>query len=665
MADEKKTYLVNVESNLAKYAQDAADAKKKVDELRTANDLLKQSGEASADQVEASNAALRNAQKEYNQAKKMVDLQTAANNSEKNSRKQLSEILKLQQQELGKLGNAYIKDAQGIMKLNPVYAEQRNRIKATQDAIRDYDLALGDGRSNVGRYGEAVSEAFKSAGQSVLSMVSPMALITAGITVAAKIFEGLKNAIMDTEAAVNILNITSTVTRQIFADLVHTGGINIDNLMVAADVAKTLNEIRMKERIELIQNAKIERDIAKLEFDAADKTKTRTEREKALNEAIRLQNLLSDKKIKNAYEEANANYKLLSANKDSKTLLDKQSELNIQLIKLDEERFDLTKRNEAKVTAFEQQKIDDRKKLTEAWYKEIEAMNIANEKYEKGTKEYEDMQNAIAELIIEKSKLADLPTPEEIKGGLKYTVPGEGDVPAEIAAAQFIADEKERIWQENLAAGKAIYEQDIQLAQNQASKELAIALEVLDQKQTLADAEIAIAAGVGGLLSTLAGKHGGMAIAAIAVEKAAAIAQVISNVTIANAKAVALSPMTAGQPWVSINTAFGAISVANMIAQAAKSIAEIRKQGGSGDGGSNSSMPVAITTSSARPTAGSSILNQPQLSQSQLNSIPNQNLLTADDIIRALQNMPAPVVTVEDINARSRAVERVNVRANI
>ena len=43
MADEKKTYLINIESNLAKYAEEADKAAVKVAELKVANDNLKNS----------------------------------------------------------------------------------------------------------------------------------------------------------------------------------------------------------------------------------------------------------------------------------------------------------------------------------------------------------------------------------------------------------------------------------------------------------------------------------------------------------------------------------------------------------------------------------------------------------------------------------------------
>jgi hypothetical protein len=87
-----------------------------------------------------------------------------------------------------------------------------------------------------------------------------------------------------------------------------------------------------------------------------------------------------------------------------------------------------------------------------------------------------------------------------------------------------------------------------------------------------------------------------MAVAGIAVEKAAAIGQIWSNNAVANAKAVAAFPLTFGQPWVTINTVTAALSTAATIATAAQAISQINgtdfqpaKAGGSGknyaDGG--------------------------------------------------------------------------------
>jgi hypothetical protein len=79
----------------------------------------------------------------------------------------------------------------------------------------------------------------------------------------------------------------------------------------------------------------------------------------------------------------------------------------------------------------------------------------------------------------------------------------------------------------------------------------------------------------------------GIAIAGIVIEKAAAIGQIWTNNSIANAKATALSPATFGQPWVTINTIQAGISTAATILAATQAISQINgvTSGGGAGGG--------------------------------------------------------------------------------
>ncbi len=104
----------------------------------------------------------------------------------------------------------------------------------------------------------------------------------------------------------------------------------------------------------------------------------------------------------------------------------------------------------------------------------------------------------------------------------------------------------------------------------------------------------------GGLLGQLAGKNKALAISGIIISQAAAIGQIIASTAIANAKAVAALPLTFGMPWVAINTASAALSIASTIAAAVKSIREINAQPGAaastaGTGGTMSSPPPTYT----------------------------------------------------------------------
>ena len=101
----------------------------------------------------------------------------------------------------------------------------------------------------------------------------------------------------------------------------------------------------------------------------------------------------------------------------------------------------------------------------------------------------------------------------------------------------------------------------------------------------------------GNVLSQVAGKNKALSIAGIIISQAASIGQIIANTGIANAKAVAASPVTFGQPWVAINTISAGLSIASTIASAVKSIQQINQAAsqagvtGGGGGGSVSAAP--------------------------------------------------------------------------
>lgn len=100
----------------------------------------------------------------------------------------------------------------------------------------------------------------------------------------------------------------------------------------------------------------------------------------------------------------------------------------------------------------------------------------------------------------------------------------------------------------------------------------------------------------GSLLQQVAGKNKGLAIAGIIIQQAASIGQIIANTAIANAKSVAASPLTAGMPWVAINTISAGLSIAATIAGAVKSIQQINQaaaQGGVKGGSSGGSVGAA------------------------------------------------------------------------
>jgi hypothetical protein len=73
-----------------------------------------------------------------------------------------------------------------------------------------------------------------------------------------------------------------------------------------------------------------------------------------------------------------------------------------------------------------------------------------------------------------------------------------------------------------------------------------------------------------------------LAIAGILASRFQAGSEIVSNTGIANAKAVAASPLSLGQPWVALNTIAAGISIGSLIANAATAIAGITKAAGGG-----------------------------------------------------------------------------------
>jgi len=103
-----------------------------------------------------------------------------------------------------------------------------------------------------------------------------------------------------------------------------------------------------------------------------------------------------------------------------------------------------------------------------------------------------------------------------------------------------------------------------------------------ERKRAANEATIATFGQLATTISLLAGKNKDLALAGIALERATAISQIVSNTGIANAKAIAATPLTFGQPFVGINTVSAALSIATVLAQAVQSFGEVSKAAGGG-----------------------------------------------------------------------------------
>lgn len=782
---ETKKYLINVESNLDEYANEAALAKKNVDELTASNKALKESGTASQSEIEKSNAALKVAQNEYKVAQTLLTAYQKGLRSETNSRKELNEILKLQQYELGKLGDGYIKDAQGILRVNPLYEEQTKKIKATKDAIILLDKAQGDGRSSVGLYSEAIKSSLGemqmlpgAAGQAASSIsrltTAFKALIAnpivSAITAIIGVFAGLIKIFKSTDSGATELQVRFEQVKAVidvlrnrvvaFAGAVgdifrgnwkeaaegfrNTFASITDQLNLATEAARNyveeLDSIEDSENNFISRAAEIENAQAKLLFTAYDRTKSTEERKKALEDSLalseeevkfnreiarrKLQNEVQYLADKNKYlvegqeltagdimgfirmtdeEQEASNSALLTLRNNNEAKFAEIEKLYADWIKADTAFYNENRRNISKISGFEEELNAERKA-----------------RQDKFNKEREDAEKKALESLKETIQLQMLEArgdPEKMKEALKFQY--------EQLSAQTDVSETQRLimkrqYEEAVAKvdedyRKKKFEEDKRFAEEQAAwkaeddaakfeyqrmqneNDLQALTQILDMEYQalLGSAEYEAMTYNQKLLAeeqyNSAKKQLSQArIDQMDMEKAmvadalGAMSEAVGETTLAG-KAFAIAEATINT-WVAASKALADPTIPSTIARIAlmttiilqglmtvKRIVAVKVPGkGSGGGSVGGAGATAISASPAAarsfaPGVGSSILNQPQLTQNQINALPNQQVtaLTAEDIANAVGKLPPPVVTVEDINARTDDVRKVEVRATI
>lgn len=682
MADttELKTYVIEVESNLNKYAEDAIKAKKAASDLKAANEELGKSG-ATPEQMKVANAELKVRNDEYKKAEALLKNAVAVVKAETGSRKQLELAIRLGRQELGKMPEMYIREANSLRTIiNPAYKEHIRKVAELTDMQIKYDQTIKDGRSNVGNYGQAIEGAFKDAGSKIMSMVGPTALVAAGISAATKLWEGMKEAIMSTTFAIDAMNISAGVAKQIFFDIAINGKVNLENIAKAWKIAGDMNKVRIEQYTIDYKLSNIQREINALMLEASDLSKSDEDRMALylkVREKDKIQTDLETNAIKKRIE---ATRELFLMNKDEesfKLLLSLQMQLDAAYAKSDQ-----SMRAVASQMGGIQKRMDQEREASyNKWMAEIDAMNKADEmaaakriadaarKKVEAEKAMADSKKILAKEIEDYKKFISDKQKEDAKDKEKKK--------------QDILDHQE--WERN----KFLSNQEILISMKEANNEWLYSIErqrleiqrrdeianaektgadinLIEAKYSAireqinraeADAKIGLYADFAGNLATIFGKN-------TAIGKAAAIAETtINTYRSATAAYAALAGVPVVGPVLGIAAAAAAVAagISNV-----KKILAVKIPGGDSGG----SPPTAISSSQPAQrvfaqASGSSVLTQAQLSQSQLNAMPQQNMLTAADIANALKDIPAPVVTVEDINVKVKSMNKVSVRANI
>ena len=203
---------------------------------------------------------------------------------------------------------------------------------------------------------------------------------------------------------------------------------------------------------------------------------------------------------------------------------------------------------------------------------------------------------AIHELIEEKekahqAKMTDLKTGQKLSDLQNIA---DASTPFDAQFAEL--DELQKMYDAKNALIKAQYENEKTLADKNKAALLAADKHyndaVLQLKLEMIDAEWAqkeqrVAAGQEFItaLSGMVEEESALGKALFLFNQGLAVAEIWINIAKANAKAVAASPLTAGMPWVGINSAIGAAQTALIVSQTVKSFSAPSKDNGYSEGG--------------------------------------------------------------------------------
>jgi len=723
MADETKKYLINVEDNLDEYAKRAKEAEQAVDRfIETNKDLLASADRASEEYIKAS-AQLKVLQKNRTDASKTVENAVRIQNAEVGSYQQLYQAWKNAQTQLKLMPNAFTVNANGVRTLSQEYLKQKKVVEDAKRGLDAFGKGVADNRLNVGNYSEAIEGALGkltnlpgaagnaargvqglATGFKAVTAASPLIIITLVINALnglKNIFKSLDPILEKIERSIAAIKAVFTVLRESIVGLV-TGNKSLketfeglgDAMATAAqqgrDLKQAEQDLENMNALLTVSNAKTKRQIDELILQSKDRTKTEEERIQLINQALLAEEVQYEKRKEVADKELEiAQQKIITGRnltEEQIRLLEEQGIAYAIQLQKTKTISDEEIQNLANALAAEEEILNESVVIRE---KAINRQNALLDKQEEERQKRIAQQEKDAEKAkqdMEKAKEKLTKELEDYKQFIKDQQ--EADEQArqlkrekQIEQAEWELNQQ-LINQENLLAIREQNNEDYfsiererlrmqQEAEIRSAEDTGASVAIINQKYKNAqrqldeaevNAKLSLYAGFAGNLAQIFGEN-------TAIGKAAAIAQT----TIATYQsAVEAFKSLAGIPVV--GPALGAVAAGAAIAAGIANVKKIIavKSGLPGDTGGGGSVPSPTAISGSVPAqrltaqqVGSTVLTQPTLTQGQVNALPNQNPLTAQDIADAVSKIPAPVVTVEDINARTESVKKVEVRATI
>lgn len=384
-----------------------------------------------------------------------------------------------------------------------------------------------------------------------------------------------------------------------------------------AKKAAAITDIRAaadkKERDLIVARARADRDVSELRAKAVDREKYDVnERIKFLEQASKIEQNIIAREIDLAKSRYNAKVSENALSKSTKEDLKEEAELRAEMINLETAYYNKQKEliSESQALKAEQKAIEDaeRKAKEEQIAKEAEIEKQRLDSIQAIRDEYKQkIEDAEAETEIEKLELEQERKLAELEA-LEASEAQKAEVVEFYQKKRTEAEEEEAKKREQRALAEKEYKSDV------------------------LNAEADLLGQFGGILKQLGEENKALAIAGIIAEQVASTAKIIANTGVANAKAVAAFPLTAGQPWVTINTISAGLSIASGALSAKKAISQL-----GGGASPDSSNDLAANTGSAPNapsfnTVGDTGINQIAQSLNSQNKVPIKAYVVGKDV---------------------------------
>lgn len=570
-------------------------------------------------------------------------------------------------------------------------AEINKQLDANTEIIKKNSSALEKQRLNIGNYGSALDKVIPGLGGMITGfqgmtkaalafIATPIGLVIAALGVAlGSIMSYLKGTEEGQHKLNKIMDVGSAVIGK-FSDLVSFLGGTLFKALAAGfetiigflnkwvpgfseatealgkflnlDTAAHISAME-EERVALNRLLITERGRLKAEIEAAklraESTKDVKLRTAALAEVEQKTNELFDKELKLATLERDLAKERAAQAPNDIAANDALAESQAKLDDISRQRFAALKENSTKQLAVNEQSRMALEKERD------EIVKLANEE---NIREGNKVLQAAAQEERHQREL------EQINERIQAYVSEE-----EIMRRRIEVLDLESDLADESADANADYTKEV--------KKLAVAEQFANM---VTQARIGLLGSISNVFRVFGDENRALAAAGVIAQKAAAISQIVSNTGIANAKAVAVSPLTFGQPFVGINSISAGISVAATIAEASKALSQITKAAGGGsfmtkgptllmvgdNPGGVERIDVTPISGKGRTVVGDGMIKMAGGGSLITGSVARQSESSSFQmqIFDAISRM-RPIVTVEDINVGQSRVEVVESRAQV